>query len=136
MKKTFYFFVTLFSLVFFTNCSSDDNSSSQNNETYQKLIGKWFFDDPSINPTINNSFTFTSNGRVTYSYWTGTGNEYDSETGSFSVNEDVMTMTFPETVSLEFIQKVVFINDNNVEFQPTGVSGQEAYEGDYFRDGN
>lgn len=133
MKKTFYFFAVLLSLALFTNCSNDDNSSSQNNVTYQKLIGKWYFDDPSTNPSVNNSFTFTSNGYVTYSYWTGTGSEYDSETGTFSVTDDVMTMTFPETVSLVFVQKVVFINNNEVEFQPTGNSTEEAYEGDYFK---
>ncbi|MVO08561.1 hypothetical protein GOQ30_05220 [Flavobacterium sp. TP390] len=133
MKKTFYFLVFI-SLVFFTNCSSDDNSSNQNNETYQKLIGKWYFDDPSTNPSVNNSFKFTSNGNVIYSYWTGTGNEYDNETGTFSVSNDIMTMTFPENVSLTFVQKVVFINNDKVEFLATGSPSEEAYEGDYFRD--
>ena len=135
MKKTFFFFTMLFSLVLFTNCS-DDDSTNENNETYQKLIGKWYFDDPDTNPSVNNSFTFNSGGQVTYSYWTGTGSEYDSEIGAFSVNDDVMSMTFPETVSLTFVQKVVFIGDDEVEFQPTGNSTEEAYEGDYFRDGN
>lgn len=126
----------LLSLAFFTNCSSDDNSSSQNNETYQKLIGKWYFDDPSTNPSVNNSFTFNPSGQVTYSYWTGTGSNYDSEIGSFNVNNDVLTMVFPETVSLTFFQKVVFVNNNIAEFQSTGVSGEDAYEGDYFREEN
>lgn len=133
MKNIFYSLTLFLSVITISSCSGDDSSSSQNNEVHQKLIGKWYFDDPSTNPSVNNSFTFTSNGHVTYSYWTGTANEYDSETGSFSVTGDIMTMTFPETVSLDFVQKVVFINDNEVEFQDTGVSGQEAYEGDYFK---
>lgn len=123
----------LFSLAFFTNCSSDDNSSSQNNETYQKLIGKWYFDNPSTNPTVNNSFTFVSNGHVTYSYWTGTGNNYDSETGNFSVNNDVLTMVFPETVTLTFVQKVMFINDNTVQFVAAEGSNEEPFEGTYYK---
>jgi len=110
MKKTFYFLTMPLSLAFFTSCSNDDNSSNYNNEIYQKLIGKWYFDDPITNPTINNSFTFNSGGKVTYSYWTGAGNEYDSETGTFSVNNDVLTMVFPEIISLTFVQKVAFIN--------------------------
>lgn len=133
MKKIIYFFTVLLSLALFTNCSSEDDSPNQNNETYQKLIGKWYFDDPSTNPTVNNSFTFVSNGHLTYSYWTGTGSDYNSETGTFSVNNDVLTMVFPETVSLTFVQKVVFVNSNKVEFQPTDNSGEEAYEGTYYK---
>lgn len=117
-------------------CSSDDNSDSNSNEIQTQLLGKWFFENPNNNPTINNSFTFTTEGNVTYSYWDGTPqNTYDSETGTFSFNGDIMTMIFPEDVSLTFVQKVVFINDNVVEFLETGVSGENAYDGDYFREG-
>lgn len=123
--------------LFTISCSSDDNSDNNSNQIYQDLIGKWYFENPTTNPTHNNSFTFNSNGNVTYSYWDGTpGNNYDSETGTFSVDGNVLTMKFPETVLLTFIQKVVFITADKIEFQSTGVVGQEAYEGDYFREGS
>ena len=131
MKNTF---LALIAILLFTACSSDDENSLSELET--QLLGEWLFEDPNTNPSTNNSFTFTSDGNVTYSYWDGgQGNNYGSETGTFSFNEDVMTMIFPEGVSLTFVQKVVYINDNVVEFQSTGVSGENAYEGDYFRDG-
>lgn len=130
MKNTFLVLIAIFAL---TACSSDDDSTSG---IESQLLGKWLFENPNNNPTVNNSFTFNSNGSVTYSYWDGgQGNNYDSETGTFSFQEDVMTMIFSENVTLTFAQKVVFINDNVVEFEPTGVSGENAYEGDYFRDG-
>ena len=133
MKNTF---LALIAILSFVACSSDDDNDNNSSELETQLLGKWLFENPNNNPTVNNSFTFTSNGNVTYSYWDG-GQEtnYDSETGTFSFNGDVMTMIFPENVVLTFVQKVVYINDNVVEFQPTGVSGENAYEGDYFRDG-
>ncbi|HIP33662.1 MAG TPA: hypothetical protein EYG89_02785 [Bacteroidia bacterium] len=133
LKKTIYFLsITL--LIITSSCSSDDDSSN-NNETYQNLIGRWYFDNPNNNPIDNNSFTFTSEGNVTYSYWTSSGVEVVNEIGTFSVDDEIMTMIFSEGVTLTYVQKVIFINDNVVEFQPTGVSGENAYEGDYFRDG-
>lgn len=134
MRKIIFTLLTILTL---SACSSDDDSNNNNaNELEVKLIGKWLFENPTNNPTINNSFTFTADGNVTYSYWDGgQGNNYDSETGTFSFNGDVMTMIFPEDVVLTFVQKVVYINDNVVEFQETGVAGENAYDGDYFRDG-
>lgn len=130
--KHFLILIAIFSLV---ACSSDDDNSSNNNEISQNLLGKWYFEDPTTNPTYNNSFTFTADGNVVYSYWDGTpGNNYDSETGTFSVEGDILTMVYPETVVLTFIQKVVFISENEVEFQDTGVAGEEAYEGTYYKE--
>lgn len=130
MRQYFLTLIAIFSLV---ACTSDDDNSSDN-ETFDSLIGQWFFEDPATNPTINNSFTFNSDGSVIYSYWDGTpGNNYDSETGSFSVDADILTMTFPENVTLTYVQRVNFINANIVEFLSTGVSGEEPYDGDYFR---
>ncbi|NDI98343.1 hypothetical protein GWA97_04575 [Flavobacterium sp. LaA7.5] len=131
MRKALYFFSILLTLVVFTNCSNDDDSSNNNNETYQKLIGKWYHDTP--DPEYNSALTFKNNGQVIYTYWTGNGNTYDNETGSFSVEGDVMTMVFPETVTLTFVQKVVFVNDDKADFQPTGNPNEEAYEGFWFR---
>lgn len=134
MKTIIKFSILLLVTIITSSCSSDDDSSSEGANGL--IIGKWLFQNPETNPSTNNSFTFTSEGSVTYSYWDGgQGNNYDSETGTFSFNGDVMTMTFPENVSLTFVQEVVFINDNVVEFRETGVTGENAYEGDYFRDG-
>lgn len=133
MKKNIYIISMLISLVLFSNCSSSDDSSSQKNETSQKLTGKWYFDDPSTKPTINNSFTFTSNGQVTYSYWTGKGNNYGSETGTFSIDGSIMKMVFPDTVVLTYIQKLVFVNDKTVQFLATGKANEKPYEGTYYK---
>lgn len=134
MKTFLKLSLTLLLFVFATSCSSED--SNDLNEIETQLLGKWYFENPSTNPSNNNSFTFASQGKVTYSYWDGeSGDNYYDETGTFSFNGVVMTMIFPEGVSLVFVQKVVFINDNVVEFQPTAISGEDAYEGDYFRAG-
>lgn len=135
MKNTFLVLIAIFA---FTACSSDDDNDNENNssEVESQILGKWFFANPTDNPPHNNSFTFTSDGNVTYSFWDGaSGNNFDSETGTFSFEGDIMTMIFAEGVSLTFVQKVVYINNNVVEFQSTGVSGENAYDGDYFRDG-
>ncbi len=133
MKKNIYIISMLISLVLFSNCSSGDDSSSQKNETNQKLTGKWYFDDPSTKPTVNNSFTFTANGKVTYSYWTGTGNNYESETGTFSMDGTILKMAFPDTITLTYIQKVVFLNDKTVQFLATGKANEEPYDGTYYK---
>ena len=137
MKKSIFVLIILSISLFTTSCSNDDSSDSNTNQIYQDLIGKWYFENPTTNPIHNNTFTFTSNGYVTYSYWDGfSGNNYDSETGTFSVEGNVLKMVFPETVTLTYIQKVVFITADKIEFQSTGVTGEEAYEGNYYREGS
>lgn len=134
MRKIIYFLLILITSLNFS-CSKEDDSSGQN-VIEQKLIGKWYFADPEIyGYATNNSFTFNSNKEVTYSFWTGgSNNEFNSETGSFSVDGDILTMTFPDNVVLVFIQKVEFINDNKVEFLLAEGSGGEPYDGTYYRD--
>ena len=135
MKTFLKLSLTLLLVTFLSACSSDDDDSNNASEIETELLGQWYFNDPAIvGYGTNNSFTFTSEGNVTYSYRDGTvDNSFDSETGTFSFNRDVMTMVFPDNVTLTFVQKVVFINANKVEFQSTGVSGEEPYDGDYFR---
>lgn len=134
MKNIFLVLIAILSLV---GCSSDDSEVNNNlNHIEAQLLGKWFFTNPNSNPIRNHSFTFNTQGNVTYSYWDGNpGNNYDSEIGTFSFNGDIMTMIFPENVTLTYVQQVVFINDNVVAFESTGVLGENAYEGDYYRDG-
>lgn len=133
MKRTILFFMVLtFSAVTFS-CSGDDDSS-YNNEVYQKLIGKWYFQDPDIDGyDYNNSFTFSSNGNVTYRYWIGIGDEFESEIGSFSVNGDILTMIYPEGVELVFVQRVVFLSENKVQFVQVEGSNEEPYDGTYYK---
>jgi hypothetical protein len=134
MKQKFYFFAILLSLVFFTNCS-DDNSNSTSSPTEQKLVGKWYFSDPSVNGNNpNNSFTFTTDKKVTYRYWLGgSGTSYDSETGTFSANGDKLTMIFPKDAVVTFTQKVVFLTDKKVQFVATGNPSEEPYDGTYYK---
>ena len=125
----------LLTLSAFSFSCSSDNDSSNKNEIYQKLIGKWYFQDPSVyGYTKNNSFTFSSNNHVTYSYWLGDfENTFDSETGSFNVNGDVLKMTFPDGVELVFVQKVEFINNNTVQFLQVEGSNEKPYKGTYYK---
>ncbi|MBR9846272.1 MAG: hypothetical protein GYB35_09275 [Algicola sp.] len=117
-------------------CSSSDDSSDTN-QIDSQILGKWYFGNPLlVGLETNNSFTFNTNGEVVYSYWSG-GDDFDflTETGTYSFNGDIMTMVFPEGVTLTFVQRVEFINDNIVEFIQTSNPNENAYEGDYFRDG-
>lgn len=135
--KTFYLvFLAMISLSL-SNCSrDDDNNSGDDNSVKQKLIGKWYFSDPSVyGYNYNNSFTFSSDDKVVYKYWagTGSGNNFDSETGSFTIKDDKLTMVFPKTVSLTYVQKVIFISDKKVEFVKTGNASEEPFDGTYYK---
>lgn len=135
MKKTVLLIAIVISTLF-SGCSKDDDGQANNtNKVYKNLIGKWYFGDPEeYGYSMNNSFTFTSKGNVTYSYWTGgQGNDFDSETGTFSVDGDILTMIYPEKVEIIFVQKVVFVNEGKMEFLPTGNADEEAYDGEYFK---
>ena len=135
MKKAF-FYTLLASLLLFINCSKDeDDKATSPNLTKQKLIGKWYFADPAIyGYSTNNSFTFTSDGKVTYTYWTGTASDFDSETGPYSVEGDKLTMIYPENTVLTFVQKVVFVTDTKVNFEATGNPNEEPYDGTYYKE--
>ncbi len=134
MKKTIFYSLLISILLVSFNCSRSDDSSSSN-ETKQKLIGKWYFADPATyGYSTNNSFTFTSDGKVTYTYWEGGGSGgFDSETGTYSIEGDVLKMVYPEVVTLTFVQKVVFLSDKKVEFVATGKPNEEPYDGTYYK---
>lgn len=135
MKKHVLLFL-LFSIITISfSCSRNDDDLNSSNETRQKLIGKWYFSDPSVYGfSTNNSFTFTSDGKVTYTYWTGGMNsDFDSETGTYTADGDKLTMIYPETVTLKFVQKVVFHSDKKVEFVDTGNPNEEPYDGTYYK---
>lgn len=135
MKKHVLLFL-LFSIITISfSCSRNDDDLNSSNETRQKLIGKWYFSDPSVYGfSTNNSFTFTSDGKVTYSYWAGgSGSGFDSETGTYSVEGDVLRMVYPQNVTLTFVQKVVFLTDKKVQFIETGKPNEEPYDGTYYK---
>lgn len=134
MKNPIYFLL-LFLVILTFSCSSDDDNSSSNSEVYQKLIGKWYFADPEVyGYSTNNSFTFTSDGKVTYSFWTGgQNNDFNSEAGTFSVEGDILTMVYPETITLTFVQEVIFIDESTVTFVQVEGSNQEPYDGTYYK---
>ena len=134
MKKTIFYSLLISILLLSFSCSRDEDSGTSN-ETKQKLIGKWYFADPAIyGYSTNNSFTFTSDGKVTYSYWAGgSGSGFDSETGTYSVEGDVLRMVYPQNVTLTFVQKVVFLTDKKVQFIETGKPNEEPYDGTYYK---
>lgn len=133
MKKSILLFVLFITSIVSFSCNGDDDSSSLN-ELEQKLSGKWYFEEIGFEP--NNSFTFNSNKIVRYTYWNGQGSNpyvFEHEDGTWSMNGDILTMTFPEGVELIFVQKVVFIDDNTVKFVEVPGSEHEPYDGTYYR---
>lgn len=125
----------LLSTLFVLSCSSNDDDITTNNEIAEKLKGKWYFEDPKeFGISYNNSFTFDSNNKVTYSYWVG-GNEnnFDSEIGKYEVKGDILTMNFDEGVSLKYVQKVTFITNTKVEFSQVPNSTAKPYKGIYYK---
>lgn len=134
MKTILKLSLTVLLLTLLASCSTSDDNT---NEIEAQLLGKWFFENPlAFGLEINNSFTFSPDGTVTYSFWTGGADfDFDSEEGTYNFNDDIMTMVFPDNVALTFVQRVVFLGDNIIEFQNTGNQGENAWEGDYFRDG-
>lgn len=131
MKKKLFYSLLALTLLFSFSCSRDSDEQSFNS-IKQKLIGKWYFGDPAIYGTTgeNHSFTFTNDNVVTYR----SGPEAsDFENGSYTVDGNKLTMVYPDNVVITYVQKVVFLGDNKVEFRPTGSPNEEAYEGDYYK---
>ncbi|MFV0196515.1 lipocalin family protein [Empedobacter falsenii] len=135
MKRILLFYVMIISSALLFNCSKDDDSSIDNTSN-QKLIGKWYFDDRKIvGLSTNNSFTFSKDKTVIYSYWSGgSANDFEKENGTYELKSDVLTMTFPKGVSLTYVQKVTFINDKKIEFTSTSNSNEQAFTGTYYKE--
>ena len=130
MKKSIFYTFLVSILLLSISCSKDHDNESSLNETGQKLIGKWYFTDPSTNPIYNHSFTFSTDGKVVYRFWPGgSSTDLDSENGTFTVDGDKMTMIFPGNVTLTYVQKVVFISSTKVKFIATGNPNEEPYYG-------
>jgi hypothetical protein len=134
MKQKFYFFAIL-SLILFTNYSFN-NSSSTLSPLEQKLIGKWYFTDPSLvegNP--NNSFTFTSDKKVTYKYWNDKSHKYKTEKGTFTGKRDelIMTIALDDSMYIEYHQKVIFLNDERVQFVAPEEHSNFVFDGYFYK---
>lgn len=133
--KTIYFSLLALTLLTLNNCRRDDENS-ESGSIKQKLIGKWYFSNPNTyGYDYNNSFTFSSDNKVEYKYWagTGSGNNFESEIGSYTINDDKLKMTFSKTATLTYVQKVNFISDKKVEFLKTENQNEQSYNGIYFK---
>lgn len=106
---------------------------SQINPTGFKLIGKWSFTTPDRDSRT--SFTFFSDQTVRYIYSQGRGDdlEYKYEDGKWGIDEDILTMIYPKSDSLVFVQKVDFIDKNTVRFTMAPDSDFDPYIGIYYR---
>lgn len=130
MKKSILLFVLLISSIISFSCSGDDDSTNLN-ETAQKLIGTW--GDYGLDEVFYKKFTFRSDSKVEY-YTYPNGEPILEEIGDWSMDGDILTMEFPETVLLVFVQKVVFTNDDTVQFIEVSGTEHEAWEGTYYRE--
>lgn len=96
-------------------------------------MGKWYFSDPEVNGyDYNNFFSFRSNSEVAYSYSVDE-EVFDYEVGTFKIKGDILTMTFPEDVELVYVQKVVFLDENTVQFVQVEGSSEKPYDGTYYK---
>lgn len=129
MKKTILLTVLFFSAIINFSCNSDDDTSSNLNENAQKLVGTWGTFGGS---EFYKKFTFRSDSKVEY-YTYPNGEPILEEVGDWSMDGDILTMVYPENVVLTFVQKVVFTNDNTVQFIEVSGSEHEAWEGTYYR---
>lgn len=135
MKKKFTLilvFATI--LAFFTSCSSDDNNDSENSSN-SEIIGTWgtkWNDGTGI--TIHPKFTFLSNGKVKYyTYPSGKQPELE-EIGTFNMNDNIITMKFPEKVEIKFKNKITFINETQFKFDEIQESGYDTWSAEtYFK---
>lgn len=131
MKKSILFsLLVAFSFLSFTSCSSDDDSSS--NSTSHKIHGKW--------GTIGGDditylrFNFRSDKKVEYFvYWDWDVGPELEEIGSWSMDGDILTMVFSEEVELIFEQRVIFIDNDTMEFVEVPGSEHEAWADTYVR---
>lgn len=132
MKKSILLFVLLISSFISFSCSGDDDSNSLN-ETAQKLIGTW--GDYGLDEVFYKKFTFRNDSKVEYyTYPNPNGEPILEEVGNWSMDGDILTMEFPETVLLIYVQKVVFSDDNTVQFIEVPESEHDAWEGTYYRE--
>ena len=116
MKTIFKIIILALVIVTFTSCSSDDDSGSNNNEIVSKLIGTWGVINPNDNLELV-ELSFYDNGSVKYYTYFNYPNPELEEIGNWSVNGSILTMDFTETVLLRYVQNVIFIGDNELQFQ-------------------
>jgi len=132
MKKILSFFLVLTAFIsIITSCSSDDENSSNSNT---EIIGTWGTKwDNGNGISTNPKFTFLSNGKV--KYYTYRNNQPSlEETGTWNLNGDFLIMTFTETVELKFKNKIIIINDNQIDFQQVNEYGYDSWNSEsYFK---
>lgn len=129
MKKTILFFTVMVMSIANFSCNNDDSTNL--NENAQKLIGTWGtlgWDDE-----FYKKFTFRNDSKVEYYTYHSNENELE-EIGTWSMDGDILTMVYPETITSTFVQKVIFISDSKVQFIQAEGSNEEPWEGTYYRE--
>lgn len=139
MNKFTIYLSILCAFTLLTGCSTDDDSSSSQ-DINQKIIGNWApeplnaFSSDSLN--YYKRFTYRNDGKVEYYIYSVDNEPYLAEVGNWVLDGDILTMNFPETVNLIFVQKVKFINDNLLNFSEVTDSDEDGYFGNYVRLGS
>lgn len=124
-------------LTFFNSCSSDgdNNNNDSSNSSNSEIIGTWgpkWNDGSGI--AVHPKFTFLSNGKVKYyTYPSGKKPELE-EIGTFTMNGNIITMNFPETVEIKFKNTVTFISETQFNFEKIQESGYDTWSAEsYFK---
>lgn len=115
-------FTTLMTV--FSSCSSDDEGSNSNSQIVGTWGTKW---NSGTGIAVHPKFTFLNNGNVKYyTYPSGSQPELE-EIGTWSMSGDILTMDFPETVDIKFKNKIIFTNENEIEFEEVNQSGYDTW---------
>ena len=116
MKKIFTLFFAFTTLVtFLTSCSNDDEVGNSSNS---EIIGTWGTEwNNGTGNAIHPKFTFMSNGKVKYYIYPNLTYPELAEIGTWSMNNNIITMIFPETVEFKYKNKVIFINETQFNFE-------------------
>lgn len=106
MKRFFYFFTIIFSLIFLSSCSSDDNTPVVE-DPVNHLLGKWDFNAFDIKMSIDGEmvyegedipdagvqYHFKEDGVIDYRFFdSDTGEDEEVGTGTYQKKEDELTI--------------------------------------------
>lgn len=130
MKKilSLVFLLSIF-LTVFNSCSNDDDEGSSNSQIVGTWGTKW---NSGTGIAVHPKFTFMSNNKVKYyTYPSGSQPELE-EIGTWTMSGDILIMDFPQTVSIKFKNKVVFINDSEYKFEEINESGFDTWSAETY----
>ncbi|MFA5619622.1 MAG: lipocalin family protein [Weeksellaceae bacterium] len=109
------------------------NEVSEINELGFRLIGKWNFSDRQSERET--SFTFFRDQTVRYIYWERgeTESTFKYEDGKWGIQGNILTMVYPKSDSITFVQMVELIDKDVVRFSQVPDSDFDPYIGTYYR---